>query len=473
MHRSPVLRTLASAALVTSLAVGGLTVAGFPAAGTDSAGPTPGSPDSGDSLFPHMGNGGYDVQSYAIDLRWLPGSHSIEATTTITATATQALSAFNLELAGLTITGITVDDSPATGRRDHAELTVVPSAPIADRSTFTTVVTYSGEPKSMLGSDGLRSGWIQTPDGATALSEPIGAMTWFPVNNTVRDKATYDIRVNVPNALAVASNGLLRGQVVGPSRTTWHWHEGRPMAAYLATVSIGKYRMYRDTTSSGVPLITFIDPVDGTQRAGRRALPRVMAFLEKSFGRYPFETSGVIVDHIAVDYALETQTRPVLPDRAPAWLMVHELAHQWYGDSVSLKDWNDIWLNEGFASYAEWLWQAKQSGRPGFARRYFSFLYDYYGAGSRFWKLGPADPGSARRMFDRRVYERGAMALQALRMQVGSRTFFRILRTWAREKRYRAGTTPQLEHLAEQVSGQQLDHLFHVWLYAPRKPSGY
>jgi aminopeptidase N len=153
--------------------------------------------------------------------------------------------------------------------------------------------------------------------------------------------------------------------------------------------------------------------------------------------------------------------------------MVHELAHQWFGDSVSLRDWNDVWLNEGFASYAEWLWQGHVSHDQAWARHHFRNLYRVYSADNPFWKLAPADPGSRRRMFDQRVYDRGAMALQALRMRVGNPAFFRIMRTWAKERAYGAGTTPQFKRLAERVSGRQLDQLFRDWLYRPAKPTGY
>jgi aminopeptidase N len=140
---------------------------------------------------------------------------------------------------------------------------------------------------------------------------------------------------------------------------------------------------------------------------------------------------------------------------------------------VSLRDWNDVWLNEGFASYAEWLWQGHVSHDQAWARHHFRNLYRVYSADNPFWKLGPADPGSRRRMFDQRVYDRGAMALQALRMRVGNPAFFRIMRSWAKERAYGAGTTPQFKRLAERVSGRQLDQLFRDWLYRPVKPKGY
>jgi aminopeptidase N len=442
---------------------------------TDALESAPGSTRSGDSLFPGMGNGGYDVAHYDIDLAWRPRNKRIEATTTIIASAQQDLSAFNLELRGLDIGAITVNDMAVSHVRDHAEVTVVlpESSPLPAGETFEVVVEYAGRPSS-LDSAGLGvEGWIPTDDGATVLSEPNGAMTWFPVNNTPSDKATYHISVDVPNRLTAASNGLLVRRDRGARRTTWHWRETRPMAAYLATVSIGRYRMYRARTASGVPLISFVDVGLGPAKRERRNLPRVMRFLENRFGRYPFASSGMIIDDVKVGYALETQGRPVYPESAPAWLMVHELAHQWFGNSVTPRDWSDIWLNEGFASYAEWLWQAKLSKQRHAERRIFNFYYQIYGPRSSLWKVAPGDPGRPRRLFHEAMYLRGAMTLQALRMEVGRGDFFRILRLWARQNRHGSVTTRDFRRLAEEVSGEQLDRLFRVWLYTPGKPRGY
>jgi aminopeptidase N len=257
------------------------------------------------------------------------------------------------------------------------------------------------------------------------------------VNNTIRDKATYAISVDVPNRLKAASNGKLVRQDKGKRRTTWHWRETRPMAPYLPTVSIGKFRFYRGRTSSGVPLLTFVDAKLSTQRRARRELGRVVETLQRRFGKYPFATSGLIIDRIDVGYALETQSRPVLPGIAPGYLIAHEIAHQWFGNSVTPRDWKDIWLNEPKSGY---------------------------------WKTPPGDPGSVGKLFALPIYERGAMTLQVLRERVGDRDFFRILRRWTRQHANGTVTTKQFINLAERVSGEKLDGLFRTWLYTPRKP---
>jgi aminopeptidase N len=419
------------------------------------------------------GNGGYDVKHYDIDLRWLPASRGIVASTAVRARATQDLSTFNLDFQGMRIRSITVNGTKASWSRDGFELTVKPVTPVLHGTAFTTVVRYQGQPKPFRSKQLGRIGWIGTKDGATALSEPYGSETWFPVNNTIRDKATYAISVDVPNRLKAASNGRLARKVVGKRRTVWHWREDRPMSPYLTTVSIGRYRMYRDKTAAGVPLITFVDSSLSKEVQGRRELRRIVDLFQRRFGRYPFATSGMIVDNINVGYALETQGRPVLPGMAPGYLIAHEIAHQWFGDSVTPEDWSNIWLNEGFATYSEWLYDAWRYKKPRTPHQQFKFLYDIYGAKAAFWKTPPANPGSVQKLFAGPIYDRGAMALQALRERVGDKVFFTILRQWVRQNAHSTVNTKDFIALAERVSGKDLTRLFRVWLYVPEKPRGY
>jgi aminopeptidase N len=435
--------------------------------------PAPGSPSSGDSVIPERGNGGYDVGHYDIDLRWAAASRRIAATAAVRSTATQDLSAFNLELEGLTVRAVAVNGVAAEWSRRDFELTVTPTVPIPDGAPFTTRVRYDGTPAPYRHSRLGRIGWIGTRDGATALSEPFGSETWFPVNDTIRDKATYRISVDVPSGLKAASNGRLVRREARDGRTVWHWDEDRPMAPYLATVSIGRYRMFRERTAAGIPLVSFVDASLGRQRRARRELRGILDFFQRRFGRYPFATSGMIVDRINVGYALETQSRPVLPGVAPDYIIAHELAHQWFGNSVTPRDWSDIWLNEGFATYAEWLHAAWRYKAPRTPHRQFRFLYRIYGAGAAFWKVPPGDPGSVDRLFDSPVYDRGAMTLQALRERVGDKAFFTILRRWVARNAHGSVDTQDFVALAERVSGKQLDRLFRVWLYVPEKPEGY
>jgi hypothetical protein len=204
--------------------------------------------------------------------------------------------------------------------------------------------------------------------------------------------------------------------------------------------------------------------------------PEIIRFLSETFGPYPFRDAGGIVDDTdQFTFALENQTRPIYargffsdPISGDS-VVVHELAHQWYGDSLALARWQDIWLNEGFASYAEWLWSEREGN--GMTQALFDFYYyNVFPADDEFWTLRIGDPGPAR-LFDQAVYVRGAMTMHALRVRVGDTAFFRILRTWATTRAGGNVTTPQFIALSERISGQQLDDLFTAWLYTPTRPA--
>ena len=198
-------------------------------------------------------------------------------------------------------------------------------------------------------------------------------------------------------------------------------------------------------------------------------LPAVIDYYSSIFGPYPFASTGAIVDDAkVVGYSLETQTKPNFPYVPDEATLVHELAHQWYGDSVTLTQWPDIWLHEGFATWAEWIWSEHVGNKS--AAQSFKQLYSTPAKDTRFWNPPPGDPGEPASLFDGTIYNRGAMTLQALRERIGDTTFFRVLRTWAQRNRYGNVTTPQFIALAERESGQSLTRFFDVWLYQPGKP---
>ena len=463
-------RVAAALALGLTLAGAGGGQAG---AVRQAGGPVPGSTRSGDSLFPFAGNGGYDVRHYRVLLGYRPRANRIDAVTTVRARAPHALSSFSLDLSGLHVQRVLVDGRSARFTRHGHELVVTPATPV--RGAFTASVSYGGHPLRHTDPDQSSEGWIRTPDGATALGEPVGTMTWIPVNNTPRDKARYTIKVTAPARLAVASNGVLVRRIRHERVVTWTWRERVPMASYLAMVSIGRYRVFgssmRSVTGRRIPVWSFVERSLPAQRRARRLLPRIIRFEERHFGPYPMRSVGIVAHRLDVGYALETQDRPVFPGRVPAIVLVHELAHQWYGDSVTPRDWVDIWLNEGFATYTEWLWRGAHGGPS--PSRIFHRLYRKNGPQAKLWSPAPASFSDPADLFGSPVYERGAMTLQALRDKVGSRDFFRILRTWARQHRHSGASTREFIALSEKISGQRLDTLFKDWLFTPSRPVGY
>lgn len=202
--------------------------------------------------------------------------------------------------------------------------------------------------------------------------------------------------------------------------------------------------------------------------------PEIIDFLSRSFGRYPFTAAGGVVDDLeGVGFALENQTRPIYSRAfftdpiSGDDVVVHELAHQWFGDSVSVQRWKDIWLNEGFATYAEWLWSEHEG--LGTAQQNFDFLYSRLSADNPFWSVVIADPGPEE-FLDIPVYWRGGMTLHQLRLSIGDDSFFRLLRTWTRTHAGGNATTEQFIALAERISGQDLGAFFQTWLYTPTRP---
>jgi aminopeptidase N len=414
------------------------------------------------------------VVSYDLDLTYDPASDNLDGIATITATATANLSSFNLDFTGLETRSVTVDGKDAKSAQQDEELVVTPGSGIATGTTFITKVTYGGVPRGFHDQSLGDVGFLNTPDGAIAIGEPEVASSWFPVNDHPRDKATYTIHISAPDGLAAVANGVLQEKKPAPRSgfTRWTWVENKPMASYLATMVVGTYRI-QESTHDGLPVFQAVhSSLPSTVDATLARTPEIIDFLESQFGPYPFDAmGGIAIKDDRIRFALENQTRPIYANSFfsgsgdASWVVVHELAHQWYGDSVSVNEWNEIWLNEGFATYAEWLWAEKLGTRTADAQ--FTQLYN--NANSPLWGVGPGAPGKAQ-LFGQSVYTRGAMALHALRITVGDAAFFQILRTWAAEKQNGNATTPEFIALAKRISGKNLDQLFNDWLYGTTRP---
>jgi aminopeptidase N len=430
-----------------------------------------GSPGLGDPFFPLAGNGGYDVRHYGLALAYDPGTRVLDGRAVISATAKQDLSRFDLDLRAFTISRLRVNGRPAGFTRDGQELVITPARKLRAGRKFVVTVRYAGVPEVIVDPDGSSEGWVPTPDGAFVVGEPQGAPGWFPSNDNPRDKARYDLAITVPRGNVAVGNGVLVRKFDHGDRTTWLWRESAPMATYLATATNGRFSLTRSRGPGGLPIYDAIDSGyagDDLEKAKRNLArePEILRFLEGLWGRYPFEVAGAIVDDAPdVGYALESQTKPNYDSVPSVGTIAHELAHQWVGDNVSLKVWPDLWLNEGFATYSEWLWQEHDGGDT--AQAAFDDTYASWD-----WTQSAIPPGPDV-MFNGPVYDRGAMTLHALRLQVGDRTFFRILRKWTERNRHGNVRTSDFVALAERESGQDLDAFFAAWLTgtsAPPKP---
>jgi aminopeptidase N len=451
---------------------------------------TPGAPGSGDPYYRFVGNGGYDVSHYDLELDYQPGADPFLAgEAEITARATQSLSRFNLDLRRfMVVSKVEVNGSRATfTREDLHELVITPRKGIKRGKKFRVEVKYSGTPEPVRDPDNSIEGWVPTHDGAFVVNEPQGSPGWYPVNDSPKDKATYDFEVSVPAGLEVIANGVLEGRKTKRGRTTWEWEERDPMAPYLATATNGEFETRFGRTIGGLREYNAVDPttrrsldpasmpepklawdrVESTQ-------PNALRLFSELYGPYPFDAIGAIVDYAPnVFYSLESQGKANYWRVPPESTIVHEVAHQWFGNAVTPEQWPDIWLNEGFATWSEWVYDERINGIS--AQSVFDDLYSSWGADRDFDYLDvpPGDVGGPEHLFSGTVYDRGAMTLQALRVKVGDDAFLRTLRTWYAKYRYGNATTADFVAVAERASGQQLDAFFQTWLYAEGKPASW
>lgn len=464
-------------------AVAALLVAAAPAAAAFS----PGAAGAGDPFFPLAGNGGYHVRHYALELDYDRGTNFLEGAALIKATATQDLSRFNLDLRPfMEVRKLQVNGrSVAFSREGEHELVVNPSFGIRDGARFNVMVHYSGEPQAIVDPDESIEGWVPTHDGAFVVNEPQGSPGWYPVNDTPRDKATYEFEVTVPTGREAIANGVLVGHEDDGEKATWRWDENNPMAPYLATATNGEFDTRFREILGGLPEYNAVDPT--TRLFGQTApnpqlawdrldahQPAAVQVFSEVYGPYPFEAIGAIVDYAPnVFYHLESQTKAnywVVPGVST---IVHEVAHQWVGNAVTPETWNDIWLNEGFARWSEWIYTERTSGQS--AQTTFNTQYATPATNTAFWNPPPGDPGGPEHMFDGTVYARGAMTIQALRQKIADDdVFFGILRAWYAENRNSNVTTADFIALVKRESDipdAELDNFFQVWLYTPGKPA--
>jgi aminopeptidase N len=453
----------------------------------------PGAPGIGDPYFPLEGNGGYDTKHYDLTFSYDPATDRLEGLAVITAQATQDLSRFDLDLQQLDVSSVTVDLQRAQFNRDGQELQITPKHGVKEGRTFIATIRYGGVPQTVVGSPivfGSPYGFLHTDDGAFMGDEPNVASTWFPVSDHPQDKSTYTFRVSVPKGLGVVANGRLMYHVDVHNSSLWVWNEPLPMASYLVTADIGHWLVKQGRTPGGIPEYVAVDPVlpdVTTTRNGTTTTQSALDFFydysaeaadlwSQTFGPYPFDTVGAIADNATYNgqplgFSLETQTKPVYSAVRSPNTIAHELAHMWFGDSVSTRTWDNIWLNEGFATFGEYLWGEHFGTRTA----HEAFLADYNNPNrppeSAFWQFRIADPGRDT-MFTSAVYRRGGMTLQALREKIGNdATFFKILTTWTSTHKYGTGTTAEFIALSEKITGLDLDNFFQIWLYTPGKPT--
>lgn len=449
---------IAAATAVAATMFGGAAVAGAP-----TLDPTDGSSGMGDPYYPNDGNGGYDVADYKVVYAMKPGG-VVNASTTVTAKATQDLSAFNLDFIGFTIDKITVNGAAATFSRDGQELKVKPAAPVDSGSPLNVTVDYSGKP-AINPERGIHK--LRTPWAIAIAGEPWSCSAWYPCNEHPLDKATFHLEATVPAGAVVVSNGT-EGETTtstqdGKKFKTYRWNLDEPTTTYLTTVVIDQLTVRRSKLADGTPVVNAFSPKALNAESKANQLPRILDFLSTKFGPYPAPTAGGIYLDTSIGFALETYGRPIYSRWVDVDTIVHENGHQWFGDNVAIKQWKDICLSECFASYSSWLWDEHNGTN----------LRDRYrnGVNSVVWSKKLYDMGANNEFDGQGVYTKGQYMLHALRNKVGDDKFFAALKKV--QSQYAGGnmSIPELETFLQTESGVDLGSFFDEWVYGNAKPS--
>jgi aminopeptidase N len=427
-----------------------------------------------DPYLPGHGDVRYQVEHYDLDLQYKVADNHLEARAVLRLTALEPLPEVVLDLHGLQVTSLRVTGA-TVARWTHraSRLRIRLRAPVPAGSELGVAVSYRGRPRTMPGPDGP-TGWEELADGVIVAAQPHGAPTWFPCNDRMADKATYGITVRTDPGYRVVSNGRLVAERRMGRRVEWVHEQPVPMSTYLATLQIGRYDLEPQAGydlgpqagSGGVPSALAAPPA--RMAAARSAFadqPRMLHTFAGLFGPYPFDGYTAVVTDDRLEIPLESQTLSTFGSNhlSRGWeaqrLIAHELAHQWFGNTVTAASLRDIWLHEGFACYAEWLW-SESIGRTTAqeeAQRHHALL-------ARLPQdLVLTDPGP-RHTFDDRVYKRGALTLHTLRRAVGDDLFFALLRSWVDTHRFGVVTTADFVALVRDETGLDPERLLGPWL---------
>ncbi|PJE05569.1 MAG: peptidase M1 [Mycobacterium sp.] len=426
-----------------------------------------------DPYLPQNGNFGYTVSRYELDLEYKVAINRLSGTATITAVTSVELGEFTLDLSNaLSVSRVSVNGKRAARFSCRGgKLRIVLGSKLPTGAAMSVVIRYGGNPRPLRTLWG-EVGFEELTDGALVAGQPNGAASWFPCNDHPSAKAAFRIQISTESAYRAIANGKLVSSRARASQTVWTYEQPEPTSTYLVTLQIGVYEQVR-LARTPVPIRAALPArlKDNFDHDFARQ-PDMMELFIELFGPYPLADGyTVVVTDDALEIPLEAQGISIFGanhctgTRASERLIAHELAHQWFGNSVTARRWRDIWLHEGFASYAEWLWSERSGGRScdALARYHHDQLRQ------KPQDLLLADPGP-QAMFDDRVYKRGALTLHALRGQLGDEKFFALLKDWTTRYRHGTAITEDFTGLAANYSDESLRPLWDAWLYSTEVP---
>ncbi|MBC9821135.1 M1 family metallopeptidase [Terrabacter sp. MAHUQ-38] len=434
-----------------------------------------------DPYTPDRGDPAYAVTHYDLDLGYKVSSNRLSGRAVLDVVALEDVRRLVVDLVGLRVLKVSVGGAAARWTHRGPRVAITPLSPLTRGDRTQVTITYAGTP----GPASTRwgdVGWEELTEGALVAAQPNGAATWFPCNDHPRTKSTYRLAFECDSPYDVLATGALTSTSVRGSRTRRVFEQHVPMATYLATVHVGRY-VRRDLAPAAVPVTVALPAaLERTVMHDLGRLPEMTRHFEDLFGDYPFHDYTVVVTADDLEIPLEAHA---LATFGPNWLdgqrrherlVAHELAHQWFGNSLTTSTWADIWLNEGFACYAEWLWAEHADGVP-----VHDNAMTHWARLSRLPQdLVLGDPGPDL-MFDDRVYKRGALTVHALRLHLGDTAFFELLRDWVATHRHGSVTTDAFVDHAEAhavragaaraaESGKAARDLLETWLWTTRLP---
>ncbi|GAA1082851.1 M1 family metallopeptidase [Tsukamurella strandjordii] len=425
-----------------------------------------------DPYIPGHGNPGYRISRYDLEIEYKVSSNRLAGKAEITATASEPLRRFSLDLSdSLAASKVSVNGRrPARFTQRGGKLDITLATEVPAGAAMTLSIRYAGTPRPIRSTWG-EVGWEELTEGVIVASQPSGAPSWFPCDDHPASKASYRIEITTDSPYRVVSNGVLTSRRVAAGHTTWVFEQAAPMASYLATIQIGAYESVK-VAEKPVPIRAVLPP--RLRRQFERSFgnqERIMRAFTRWFGPYPFPEYTVVITDDTLEIPVEAQTVSIFGanhcdgTRDAERLVAHELAHQWFGNSLTLTRWKDIWLHEGFACYAEWLWaqECGEATTQQMVARYYAKLANSP-ANILIGDPGPDD------MFDDRVYKRGAITVHALRVALGDPAFFTLLHEWTSEYAHESVTTENLVTLAAKHSPEPLRDLWRTWLYETPLP---